>query len=115
MKRIILIVITVCLLFTICGCSSNNDELENDIQTLKNDIESLKNDSKSIENNCDCAKKYIYRKTIYARNSDWAAEEVNLYEKLPENAEVIEIFDTTADSNYPKYDIIYTIHNCKQE
>ena len=90
MKRILLIIVTVCLLLTVCGCSSNNDELEND---------------------CDCAKKYIYRKTI--SYSGWENEEVNLYNMLPENAEVIEIFDTTTDSYHPKYDIIYTIHNCK--
>ena len=41
MKRIILIVITVYLLLTVCGCSSNNDELENDIETLKNDNNSI--------------------------------------------------------------------------
>ena len=86
MKKFLLIIMTICIIFSVSGCSSQED--------------------------CDCAQKYLYRKTVYATNFGWE-EETNLYEQLPEGAEIIEIIDMSFDSNYPKYDVIYTIHNCK--
>ena len=84
MKKIILTILTFCILLSVSGCSSRK--------------------------NCDCMKENIYRQPISSR-FEWE-EEKNIYDLLPENAEVIEIIDITTDSHYPKYDIIYTIHNC---
>ena len=86
MKKFVFAIILICTLFSVGGCSAKNE--------------------------CDCAQKYLYRKTVYATNYGWK-EETNLYEQLPEGAEIIEIIDMSFDSNYPKYDVIYTIHNCK--
>ena len=91
MKRILLIIASMCIMFSFSGCSSKNDN-----------------------NNCNCSQNYLYRKTISisdTSSSGWK-QETNIYEQLPENAEIIEIFDLTTDSHYPKYDIIYTIHHC---
>lgn len=84
MKKIIVAILTFCILLSVSGCSSHKG--------------------------CDCTKENIYRQSISSK-FEWK-EEKNIYELLPENAEVIEIIDMTTDSNYPKYDIIYTIHNC---
>ena len=86
MKKFLVSIIIMCTLFSVNGCSAKNE--------------------------CDCAQKYLYRKTVYVTNYDWK-EGTNLYEQLPEDAEIIEIINMSADSNHPKYDIIYTIHNCK--
>ena len=86
MKKIIVILMTLLMVLSLCACSSKTE--------------------------CDCERKYLYRKTIYATDYGWK-EETNLYEKLPEGAEIIQIIDMSFDSNYPKYDVIYTIHKCK--
>lgn len=84
MKKIIVSIMMVCVLLCVSACASQND--------------------------CACAKENIYRKSIRS-DSDWT-EKKNIYDFLPENSEVIEIIDKTTDSYHPKYDIIYTIHNC---
>lgn len=88
MKKILFMLMMICTLF-ICGCSADKA--------------------------CNCDKKYLYRESVSAgySNGGWK-ENTNLYENLPEGAEIVQIIDTTTDSNYPKYDIIYTIHHCKK-
>ena len=87
MKKTLFIILLICILF-ICGCSADNE--------------------------CKCDKKYLYRESISVGYTDDAwKEKTNIYEKLPEGAEIIQIIDMTTDSHYPKYDVIYTIHKCK--
>ena len=84
MKKLFIIIASILFMFNFSGCSASD--------------------------NCDCASKYLYRKTFTIERWD---EEKNLYDLLPEKAEVIQVVDVEKTGYFPKYDVIYTIHNCK--
>ena len=74
----------ICFLLGACACSSQKD--------------------------CGCSEKCLYRKSVDTKNT-WVNNK-SIYEFLPEKAEVLQIVNTTTDSHYPQYDIIYIVHTC---